>query len=172
MTTRFGYLAPWLGALVLGACVSPGDAPVVTPITTDGEGRCFASETTPAVVETVTEQIIVQPAMIDSDGTVRSPAAFRTVTRQRILRERREVQFETLCHAALTSEFVGSLQRALGARGFYRGDINGVLDARTGRAIQVFQRQNGSHDLPVLDIETARTLGLVALSSTVLDSEG
>ena len=172
MTKPFRILAPIAGALALAACVAPANVPDETPITTDGAGRCFAQETTPAVIETVTEQIIVQPAVLDSDGTVRSPAAFRTVTRQRILRERREVEFETLCPDALTPQFVASVQRALGARGFYRGEITGVLDTRTGRAIQTYQRQNGGHDLPVLDIETARGLGLVALSSAVLNAEG
>ena len=34
-------------------------------------GTCWGKHTTPAVIETVTQQIMLQPAQIRSDGTVR-----------------------------------------------------------------------------------------------------
>jgi hypothetical protein len=133
------------------------------PVVADGEGRCLSRVTTPAIIETVTEQVIVQPAVLDSDGSLRSPAAYRTVTRQRILRERREVEFATPCPEVMTTQFNASVQRALKARGYYAGPINGVLDSRTGRAIQRFQRDRGDVDTPVLSLRSARDLGLVAV---------
>jgi len=154
-------------ALALSGCVS-GPAPepgplAVVPVIDPRGGICVSRATTPAIIETVTDQVLVQPPEIGSDGTVRSPAVFRTVTQQRILRERREVEFETPCPTIQTPEFIASLQRALQARGYLRGPINGVYDERTGRAVQRFQSDRGDVDSPVLTLETGRALGLIAL---------
>ena len=78
---------------------------------------------------------MVQPASVRSDGSVENTTIFSTVTSQKILRERREIEFETPCASIMTPEFVGSVQRALLARGHYRGAITGQIDARTTRAI-------------------------------------
>ena len=138
--------------------------PLTTPATVDPtQGTCFDRTITPAIIETVTEQVIVQPAVVRSDGSVESPAVFRTVTRQRILRERREVEFETPCADIMTPEFIASVQRALLARGYYRGSINGVMDARTSAAIERFQTDRDDVPTSVLTLKTARTLGLIAL---------
>ena len=132
-------------------------------ILTGTDGKCYGRQITPAVIETVTEQIVVQPAVLNTDGSVRSPAAFRTVTRQRILTERREVEFEAVCASVLTPEFIASLQRALEARGGYSGPVTGAWDARTARAVQAWQTARGGPSSPVLAIATARDLGLVSL---------
>lgn len=131
-------------------------------------GSCYARATTPAVIETVTEQVMVQPASLRSDGTVESPAAFRTVTRQRILRERREIEFEAPCAHIQTPEFIASVQRALMARGYYRGPVTGTMDARTARAVGQFQTANGDVQTQQITLKTARTLGLVALPRDML----
>ena len=167
-----------LGLTVLTGCM---DAPQVTradsdpigplaePATVDANtGTCFARTTTPAIIETVTEQIMVQPATVRSDGSVDTPAAFRTVTRQQILRERREVEFETPCASLMTPQFVASVQRALVARGYYRGNINGVLDARTTTAIERFQTAQNDVHTGTLTLKTAQVLGLVALPRDAL----
>lgn len=163
-TPRILALALCLG---LAACMPAGrqmPGPLAEPpVVAAGDGRCLSRQTTPAIIETVTEQVIVQPAVLDSDGSLRSPAAYRTVTRQRILRERREVEFETPCPEVLTAEFNASVQRALKARGYYTGPITGAMDTRTGRAIQRFQRDRGNVDTPVLSLRSARDLGLVAV---------
>lgn len=162
-----------LGTLLLGGCAStsgtapaPDSPPAVfglPAIETDAEGRCFGRDITPAVIETVTAQELARPETRDAAGTVTAPAAYQTVTRQQIVRDRTEVLFETLCPPAFTSDLVASLQRALTARGFYRGPISGMLDAATGRAVQDFQRSDGP-DSPLLSITAARRLGLVALA--------
>ncbi|MCF2870154.1 peptidoglycan-binding protein [Octadecabacter sp. G9-8] len=138
--------------------------PLTEPaVVNSADGTCFARATTPAIIETVTEQVLVQPAVVRSDGSVQSPAAFRTVTRQQILRERREVEFETPCATVQTPEFIASVQRALVARGYYRGAINGTLDPRTSAAIERFQTDQDDVHTGQLTLKTARTLGLVAL---------
>lgn len=139
-------------------------APAPSPET----GTCYGRTTTPAIIETVTEQILVQPAVIRSDGSVETPAAFRTVTRQRILRERREVEFATPCATAMTPEFIASLQRALAVRGRYNGPITGTMDGRTQSAIQAFQQSTGDVDTVVLTLQTARALGLAVTPQTTL----
>ena len=111
---------------------------------------------------------MVQPAIVRSDGSVDSPAAFRTVTRQQILRERREVEFETPCAPLMTPQFVASVQRALIARGYYRGSINGTLDARTTAAIERFQTAQDDVHTGTLTLKTAQVLGLIALPRDAL----
>lgn len=173
---RLGGMMTLVCILTLSGCVTPetsqmarstADAsaigPLETPAVVDSSvGTCFARDTTPAVIETVTEQVIVQPASVRSDGSVETPAAFRTVTRQRILRERREVEFETPCNDVLTPQFVASVQRALLARGYYRGPINGRIDANTSNAIKRFQTAQDDVQTGILTLQSARILGLVA----------
>jgi hypothetical protein len=132
------------------------------------DGRCLATDTAPAVIETVTAQVLDRPAVLTDDGTVLTPAAYRTVTRQEITRERAEITFETLCPPSYTAEFVESLQRALALRGYYSGPVTGLMDPATGRAVQDFQRTDGP-DSPILSIDAARTLGLERLTADQID---
>lgn len=164
-----------LGLIGLAAACTPQQVPASNvpafiggAIDTDETGACFGRDVTPAVIETVTAQEIEAAAIIAPDGTVISPATFRTVTRQQITRERQEVAYETICPPAYTSAFVSSLQRALAVRGFYAGEVNGIMDTSTGRAVQDFQRQDGP-DSPLLSLATARSLGLIALSREEID---
>lgn len=168
-------------AVVLSGCVAPqvtraplspsGDTigPLVSPATVDPAiGTCFARATTPAIIETVTEQVMVQPATGHSDSNATSPAAFQTVTRQQILRERREVEFETPCASVQTPQFLASIQRALLARGYYRGPITGQVNPALTSAIERFQTDQGDVHTGQLTLQTARTLGLVALPRDAL----
>ena len=126
-----------LCAVSLAACgAAPQDAAAPTvpafiaaEIEPGPDGRCYGRDITPALIETVTEQVLDQPARHDQTGALVRPASYRTVIRQQMTRERREVSFETLCPPAYTPEFVSSLQRALQARGVYSGPISGVMDA-------------------------------------------
>ena len=166
-----------LAGLLLAACGPAQNAPALTSsgaaspglaaIETDEAGRCIGRAITPAVIETVTAQELAAPAVPGPDGAVLEPARYRSVIRQQIVRDRQQVQFETLCPPEFTVEFVATLQRALTARGFYLGPITGVLDTATGRAVQDFQRGFGP-DSPLLSIAAARVLGIVALSAEQL----
>jgi hypothetical protein len=122
-------------------------------------GTCWGKKVTPARVETVTHQIMVQPPEVMADGTVRTPAIYRTATESVITRERSETWFETPCEDQMTPEFVASLQRALKVRGLYRGAASGRMDGRTRAAIRRFQKPRGL-DSGILTLKTARSLGL------------
>jgi hypothetical protein len=131
------------------------------------EGSCWGRDETPATVQTVTERFLVQPAEIDTDGTLRQPAVYRTETSQEIVHARHEIWFETPCSEDVTEDFVVSLQRALEVRGFYRGPINGEMDARTRRSVRKYQQEQGL-DTSILSLEAAQQLGLLAYT---LDTE-
>ncbi len=125
-------------------------------------GTCWGRHVSPAVIETVTQQVLVRPAETQPDGTVTRPAAWRTETTQKIVKERRETWFETPCKAQMTPDFIASLQRALAARGLYRGPVNGQMDARTRAAIRRYQKPQGLNS-GILSLATARKLGLIAV---------
>ncbi len=125
------------------------------------EGSCWGKHVTPAELETVTHQIQLQPPEIRTDGTVSATAVYKTETSQRIVKKRRELWFETPCAPVLTVEFVETLQRALKARGHYRGSVSGYIDTRTRGAIRKYQAPKGL-DSSILSLAAARKLGLIA----------
>ncbi len=132
----------------------PEDAP---------EGTCWGQDESPAVVETVTVQVVERPAQLDAAGQVIEPARLRTEQRQRIVQSREAVWFETPCPEVFTSDFVESLQRGLALRDIYLGPAHGEMDRATRDAIRVFQKPMGLNS-PVLSMVAARKLGLVAYS--------
>lgn len=162
--------------LVLSACAAtqgtkPDNVLIdMGQIETANDGRCYAKDISPAVIETLTTHELETAEVRDEAGKVTNPATFRTVTRQQIVRERSDIRFETVCPQNYTEERVRTLQRALKARGFYDGPITGTLDDATGIAIQKFQRVDGP-DTVLLAIETARKLGVVAFDRDVLRQE-
>ena len=125
------------------------------------EGACWESDVTPAVIETVTEQVVVTPEVRDAAGDVVTPATYRTDTRARILRDRTEVWFRAPCPADYTVEFVASVQRALKARGYYLLELTGQMDAGTRNAVRRYQAERGL-DSARLSLAAAQELGLVA----------
>ena len=127
------------------------------------DGRCFAKDISPAVIETVTTQHIASPEVRNVANIVTKSATFQTITRQKIINERTAIRFETVCPQYYSTNFVMTLQRALKARGFYTGPISGILNLQTGVAIQKFQRIN-ELDTPFMSLETAQHLGLVEIS--------
>ena len=150
----------------LSACLAPTKEPAIlrasevagAPPNAD-PNACYARHIVPAIIETVTEQVLVQPPQIDASGAVDYPAIYRTETRQDIVRPRRELWFETLCEEELTPAFIATLQRALTARGFYGGGAHGRFDGPTKRAIRAYQKPQGV-DSDVLSLAAARKLGL------------
>ncbi len=173
--TRPVILIP-IFALCLQACVAPSASPDLSALNepklhyTTGvappgakPGTCWGRSASPAVIETVTEQILVQPAEVLADGSVIQPAVYKTETLQKIVKERRETWFQTPCAKDMTQEFIESLQRALKARELYRGTITGTLDARTRAAIRRYQEPQGL-DSGILALETGRQLGLIAVA--------
>ncbi|MCA0922066.1 peptidoglycan-binding domain-containing protein [Pseudooceanicola nanhaiensis] len=126
------------------------------------EGSCWNRDFTPAVIETVTEQVLATPEVRGADGSVIQPAGYRSEVRQTIVQERHEVWFRTPCEAELTAEFIASLQRALSARGVYDGAATGVMDNATRAAVRRYQRPRGL-DSGILSLAVARQFGLLAV---------
>ena len=162
-----------LCALALSGCDLPATSdpipePGVREATTQGPagavpGSCWGRTVSPAVIETVTEQVQVQPAQISSTGEIQSLPIYRTETRQKIVTQRQDNWFETPCTDRLNADFVATLQRALEARGIYKGEISGLYDDPTRAAMREYQIAEGGPDSPVLALTTARSLGLIAV---------
>lgn len=151
-TSRAGSEPPEPGVLKATRNGPPGAAP----------GSCWGKTVSPAVIERVRQQVQIKPAQINPDGTIANPPVYRTEDRQVIVTPRKDNWFETPCPDVMTPEFVSSLQRALEARGQYGGQITGVIDPSTQKAIAMVQKERGLNS-PVLSLETARDLGLVAV---------
>ena len=124
-------------------------------------GECWAADTTPAVIETVTEQIVLTEELRDDTGRVITPATFQTKTHQRMVQMREEVWFRAPCPEAVTVTFVASLQRAMKARGLFPFAVTGEMSAETAGAIRRFQAERGL-DSPTLSLAAAKELGLIA----------
>ncbi len=126
-----------------------------------GAGECWAEELTPAVIETLTEQIEIAPAQPASGGKPAVPASYQSRVQQRILSDRSDVWFLVPCPEQMTPDTIASLQRALKVRGLYRGVATGEMDAATANAVRRYQAPQGL-DSPKLSLTAARQLGLVA----------
>ncbi len=163
--------------LLLAACAGPSVAPPQQSLLSDellhlpegqvpaaAPGLCWAHETTPAVIETVTEQVQVTPEQRDASGALTAPASYQTRTHQRLVQDHAEVWFRTPCPDRFTTGFVASLQRALKARGYYRAPVTGTMDDATTTAIRRFQASLGL-DSPTLALTAATELGLVAVGT-------
>lgn len=184
---------PWIigaAALMLGACQQAAP-PIALPAVGESEmiavqatapentadGKCWGQDMTPALVETVTEQVLIRPAgpviAPSPDGaptykTVQSPAVFDTQTHQQIITPRADFWFEVPCPAQMDRAFVATLQRALKSRGLFRGVITGVMDQRTQKAVRWYQKQHGL-DSTTLSLAAARQLGIIAYARPVDD---
>ncbi|MGI3170682.1 peptidoglycan-binding domain-containing protein [Pseudooceanicola sp. C21-150M6] len=166
---------------LLAACDVPLPVPEVgpselielrpSPPDNPDPSACWRHEATPAVVETVTEHVVVQPAQVLTDGTVAAPGAYRTETRQRIVEERQEFWFRAVCPEAMTPDLISSLQRALDARGMHPGSVTGSMDRATLRAVRRYQAPLGL-DSSILSMAAARKLGLSVVERPVDPTAG
>ncbi len=175
-----------LGVLMLAACqqgqpfigLPVGETEMISsqnkPPTDKIDGVCWGKDSTPALVETVTQKVQVKPARIvtvaSPDGAptyqaVEKPAVYKTVTRQDIVQPRADFWFKVPCDSIVTRDFIGSLQRALKSRGLYPGAITGVMDANTRKSVRWFQRKHGLNS-GILSLDAARQLGLISYLQT------
>ncbi|WP_425098221.1 peptidoglycan-binding domain-containing protein [Tropicibacter sp. S64] len=144
--------------------LNPVRAAGATPAVQSAPRICRASEQTPAVYEQVMGEVQVVQAEIAPDGTVLRPPIYRKAPVPRVVRPRAEISFEAPCPEALTPDFIASLQRALGARGYFAGNVTGTFDAPTAAAVERYQSDRGLASAQ-LSLETARSLGLVAVDA-------
>ena len=143
-----------------------GDEAIITDFTLGPPdarpGACYGKDVTPGVIEHVTERVLVSEAEFGADGNVIAPARYEERTTQQLVTGREEIFFETPCPPRWTPDFIASVQRALKARGIYRGSVSGTLDQDTRQAIRAFQMQSGLNS-GILSTENARALGLVEI---------
>ena len=123
------------------------------------QGTCWAHDLIPAVYETTTEQSLASPEKRDAAGNVISPATYKSVSRLRVLQERRDIWFTAPCPETMTPEFLATLQRALKARGYYTLPLTGEMDPATTEALRRYQADHGL-DSPLLSLAAARQLGV------------
>lgn len=155
-TQQVSVAAPAVGNLGIELLrLKEGQQPPAAP------GKCWAKDTTPAVIETTTEQIVVSDEQRDAAGKVTAPATYQTKTHQRLLQDHEEVWFRAPCPSDMTVNFVATLQRALKARGLYIAPVTGVMDATTAQAVRQFQAERGL-DSPELSLSAAKELGIIA----------
>lgn len=138
--------------------------------TTDGPpnartGACYVQYQAPAIIETVTEQVLVRRAKRGIDPQTGKPtdivpAIYKTQTVQKIVKPRRQDWAEVICADKYNTEFLQSLQRALTARRYYRGAITGQYDERTKRAVRAYQKK---HDInsDQITVDMAEYFGLI-----------
>lgn len=153
--------------LALAACTMPGTppAPGQFQLATDAPpqaapGTCWGKTVTPAIIETVERDVLVQPAQISTDGRIQQPPIYKSETRTEIVEPRREDWQRVPCTSDLSPDLIASLQRALTARGFYAGPPTGEMDRLTQAAIRRYQAENGGPDSGILTVRAARSLGL------------
>lgn len=139
-----------IAALVLAACQPSPEvrraAPAEPPLAATAGAACWATDTIPAVTETVFDT--------DAAGT-RHP-------REVVLRPAEDRAFAVPCADEMTPDLVASLQRALAVRGLYAGPVTGTMDADTAEAVRRLQAPLGLNSA-ILTLDAARLLGLIAV---------
>ena len=139
-----------------------GDGPPPGP-----DGTCWAHDVIPAVYETTTEQSLVTAERRDAAGNILSPASYKSVSRLRIVQDRRDIWFIGPCPDQVTAGFLATLQRALKARGYYKMPLTGLMDAGTTEALRRYQAANGL-DSPLLSYAAAEHLGVLTAAAVPL----
>lgn len=160
-----------LGALVVLSACANLQFTGITDMSADEDlrppnakpGACYGRVISPATIEIVTRHILVRAATYRADGSLLAPAVYRTETEQRIVTKRQNNWFRAPCKRDMVGDFAASVQRALRARGLYRGRITGKINRRTRRAIRRYQVPLGL-DSGTLSLASARKLGLVAVA--------
>ncbi len=141
-----------------------GDEVIITDFTLGPPdarpGACYGKDVTPAVIEQVTERVLVSPPEIGPQGNILKPAEYEEHATQELVTGREPIFFETPCPPRWTPEFIASIQRALNTRGIYNGPVSGDLDPTTRAAIREFQIARGLNSA-ILSTDSARALGLV-----------
>jgi hypothetical protein len=170
MKTQLGILS----IIAVSSCTTLSVAPPSSPqnpitaapingIEIAADDRCFAEDAPQTQTRIVEETQVIVPELRDLRGRVTRPAVVRSVDQPKTFVIGPGQRFETLCPQAYTPEFVASLQRALSVRNAYAGPISGNYDEMTRNAVAAFQRADGI-DSPLLGIDAARLLGLIAVA--------
>lgn len=154
--------------LGLSSCGKPAplpqpEAPVIEQgeIETMADGRCFAFSAPLMEPQIIVERVVSAPETTDENGNVLTAAVYRDEEREILVPVGEPERFEVICPQNLSQSFVATVQRALLARGYYVGSVNGLMDQQTRNAILSYQKDQGLRS-PNLGVETAIGLGLVS----------
>ncbi len=137
------------------------DASEMTPPSST-PGVCWGHEPGPEVTTIVTQTIMVENAIYDAEGREITPAIYRKVRAPQIVNDGSGRWFERVCDEQASPMFIQTLQRALAVRGYFRGDVTGLMDAATLRAVRKYQREQGLNS-DILSLSAAQQLGLIAI---------
>jgi hypothetical protein len=140
--------------MILAACNDPGAGAVLAWRDLSAEIRTGADGMPPGAQEGLCWAEDILPATAASSG----PASRSGADGQRIW-------FRAPCSNQIDGSFVATLQRALKARGYYRGAIDGKMNRATRAAIGLYQGQRGLAS-EQLSLAAAKDMGLV---ETALD---
>ena len=110
----------------------------------------------PAEYKTVKVLKMVQPPQ---EQRIPIPAEYQTVEKQVLVKEGTAAWKSILCETNTTPGIVADIQRALLAKGFNPGKIDGVIGRDTAEAIKAFQQANGLAT-GGLTMETLERLGV------------
>ncbi|MFK7794854.1 MAG: peptidoglycan-binding protein [Gammaproteobacteria bacterium] len=149
------------------------------PASTRTGNKICLIETAPRY-ETITKTIVKTPA---STRRIEVPAEYKSVKVNKVIVEAKEMRqaiparYETvtsqalerdgfmewrsiLCETNMTAGTISSIQRALSAKGYNPGSIDGVIGSNTIKAVNEFQVDNKLPTDKYINIETVRALGI------------
>jgi regulator of extracellular matrix RemA (YlzA/DUF370 family) len=111
---------------------------------------------TPARYTTVRIKKLIQPA---SERRIAIPATYKTITKKKKIAEGYAKWVPIVCQSSINSTMITQVQRALKAKGFYNGPIDGIWGAASKSATRAYQKAKG---LPVagLSMATMQSLGI------------
>ena len=143
-------------------------------------GRQICLVESPAVYKTTTKRVVKVPASTKkvnipakyktikvrtlasaaSEKRTTVPAKYSTVTSQELVKEGHMEWRSIMCETNMTRSRITDIQRALKAKGYNPGPIDGVVGKQTIKAMNEFQKAN---KLPVdryLNVQSIRALGV------------
>jgi len=111
----------------------------------------------PAVYKDVTVRKMITPPQ---ERRVSIPEEYQTVTRREKVSDGHMEWQTVLCQVNMTSGKIVAIQKALKAKGFYRGPIDGIVGSATTTAMRAFQKSKGLTSTRFMTIETITALGV------------
>ncbi len=97
----------------------------------------------PPVYKTVYVKELVEPAKVKR---IEIPPKYDYVTKRVKVRDEKFLWVKVLCKTNMTRDTIIKLQKALKAKGYYRGPIDGIYGPLTQEAVVNFQKD---HDIPI-----------------------
>ncbi len=112
----------------------------------------------PPVYKTVYVKELVEPAKVKR---ITIPPKYSYVTKKIRVRDEKFLWVKVLCKDNMTRDTIIKLQKALKAKGYYRGPIDGIYGPLTQEAVVNFQKD---HDIPITPgAVTVRALKLLGI---------